>query len=195
MVSREYKETTPMTKLLQRHVPLNVEAFGRLLGRYVDSPHAIYEGFGGLGNQTRWLRGHYKCPRHKVWDLDEECCNILRQIPGITVAQGDFFELQDQIKPLPNSLVCVDYNNFTMNPTNMKRLACIFKNDYKWLIGPDLARGKLHLNWERTYHIEKCDYDTYIAEFSRRTEASFGMKILGYEKAPRSITYVLWERV
>ena len=190
---REYKADTPMTKLLQKHVPLNVEAFGRLLDRFVDKPSAIYEGFGGLGNQTKWLLNRYKCDKHLVWDTDEDCCEVLREIDGIEVFQADFFE--QHIEPPDNSLVCVDYNNFTMNPNNVKVLAPICKTGYKWLIGPDLARGKLHLNWDRTYKMERCDYDLYIEEFSKRTVDQFGMKILGYEKAPRSITYVLWEKV
>ena len=115
------------------------------------------------------------------------------QFSAIEVFQADFFE--QHIDPPDDSLVCVDYNNFTMNPTNMKRLAPIFETGYRWLIGPDLARGKLHLNWERTYHIEECDYDVYIKEFSKRTKEQFGMKIKGYVKAPRSITYVLWEKI
>jgi len=53
---REYKADTPMTKLLQRHVPKNVEAFGKLLTMSGVKPKAIYEGFGGLGHQTKWLR-------------------------------------------------------------------------------------------------------------------------------------------
>jgi len=193
--SREYKADTPMTKLLQKHVPHNVAAFGRLLSNFVREPKAIYEGFGGLGNQTKWLREHYDCFLHNVWEIDDECIRILKEIKGIRVSKGDFFEVTKNIKPHKDSLVCVDYNNFTMNPDNVARLAPIFNTGYRWLIGPDLARGKLHLNWERTYKISKCDYDVYIEEFSKRTEDNFGMKIIGYEKAPRSITYVLWEKI
>lgn len=193
---REYKADTPMTKLLQRHVPKNVEAFGKLLTMSGVKPKVIYEGFGGLGHQTKWLVDNLSsdCKKHLVWDTDEECCEILKaKFPNIEVFQADFFE--QHINPPQDSLVCVDYNNFTMNPTNIKRLAPIFNTGYRWLIGPDLARGKLHLNWERTYHIEECDYDVYIKEFSKRTKEQFGMKIKGYVKAPRSITYVLWEKV
>jgi hypothetical protein len=193
--SREYKADTPMTKLLQKHVPDNVAAFGRLLERYVREVDHIYEGFGGLGNQTRWLKERYACYDHEVWDTDDDCVSALRDINGIRVHKGDFFEATLSIKPTPKSLVCVDYNNFTMNPDNVKRLAPIFETGYKWLIGPDLARGKLHLNWDRTYKMERCDYDDYVKEFSRRTEEQFGMKALGYEKAPRSITYILWEKI
>lgn len=195
--SREYKADTPMTKLLQKHVPLNVEAFGRLLERHVNEVDHIYEGFGGLGNQTEWLVNQYDPVKHQIWDTDSECVNVLHhrfdKIPYIEIFQADFFE--QHITPPDNSLVCVDYNNFTMNPDNVKRLSSIFESGYRWLIGPDLARGKLHLNWDRTYKIAKCDYDLYIEEFSKRTVDQFGMKILGYEKAPRSITYVLWEKV
>lgn len=187
-----------MREANQAYVARNVEAFRSLLTLSKVQPSQIVECFGGMGNQTRCLRDLYPLAKHTVFEIDAECCKAIRKVAkgkaGIT--QGDFFKLGK--RPVcEDSLLVFDSNVFSLAEANWQRIKLAFGLGYRWVIGTDHARGKLHLNY-KSYglsYASRNHYPSYLELFEEKTREEVGYQIVRAVKAPKSLTYILWEKL
>lgn len=189
---------TPMHALNQATVAKNVQCFGALVSRNVDRIDYLVEGMGGMGNQTKWLREHYRPKKHVAYEIDDICVDALKEIPKVQVKKASFFDslidLPRDIEKYEDSLLVFDYNSCTAAPHNWRVMEPVFNMGFKWLVAPDLSRGKLHLNF-RSYGFKErpTGYDEYLKAFNKLTSTT-KMKIVDHEPTPRAITYILWKR-
>lgn len=183
-------ETSYLDYMHAINVKANNAAFIKLLKEKAEPPKRIYEGMAGVGFHARLLKELYPDVKvHRVWDLDPRCCEELRKVPDIQVNCGNFFE--SRVRLLKGDLLVVDANTFTIRQWDFHRP--LFQTGAGQVICPDLARGKLHLHY-KTYGLNNPDWDEYMSRLAQIVESDTGMKMVGYEKCPRSLGYFLWRR-
>lgn len=182
-----YGLETPYRTMNMVTVAGNLAAFRRAAAR-ARIPHEVVEAMGGIGNQSRVLRELFPHAMHYAWDIDEGCYEQLRQVPGV-FAQHARFPFTWPMAP--STLLVLDINTFTIR--NAEGLRPYLELQAGQAILTDTARGKLHVNWDRSYKLADGQWETYVAAVAAWL-LRLGWRIIHEEKAPRSLTYFLLER-
>ena len=178
-----YNQDTPFLDQNLKSVERNVHAFATLLNRVKPPVLYIVEAMGGIGLQSLELQTSFSC-RHEAWETNPQCFQQLDRIEGVKAYCGPFPLNQ---KFGENTLLVLDFNLFTLK--HKDELRGYFETGAGQIIFTDCARGKLHLH-PQAYGLLSSSWESYCDTLNEWLEG-FGLQIMDFSKAPRSITYFL----
>lgn len=179
----------PATHLSERELDTNARAVAWVL-EGCPAPSRIVELFGGTGRVTAAARSRFPGVRIDSWDLDAECCDLIRsKVPDATVTLGSSSDI-----PLAGGVIA-DYNLMTLLrfPPEAPR----YGDEVEWASITDSSVTKLHLNF-RSYGLEGPDLLQYCRRYEgllpgfhlRRVARTARATEMGLLREPGAVKYI-----